>query len=316
MVPDVNPVRATLAALLASAALTGCAWLERNAQRQAMEAQQLVQQARDARDGENFDRANQLLSDAVAANPKDADAQKELADLLLQEGRVDDAIEHLKFAARLEPEDTSAWVSIARVYQSRRNFDAMEEPLENALTIEPTNVEGLWLGAQLEKHRSRNESALEFCHRLMLVDPTHVEAELMMATIHIDQDHPEQAAPLLRDIRSRPTVSSELATDAEWELGIAYGMQRRWGDAAGELELAQSHGRKLSADDLYRIAYAHHHDENDASAVRYANEVLKLNPADQDARLLAGYAAPAAGNGVKTASLEQSPGQLRTPKHW
>jgi len=214
--------------LLVFSIMSGCAWLERNAQKQAIEAQQLLHQARDARKAENVLRADQLLRDAVAANPKDADAHLELANLLSEQGRTDEALEHLNFAARLEPEDTAVWVRIASSRQSRGEFALMEEPLENALTIEPTNVEALWLGAQLEHHRSRFDSALVFCHRILMIEPNHLQAEMLMANLHIAENHPEQAAPLLREIRSRPIITPADLQKAEWSLGVAYGMERRW----------------------------------------------------------------------------------------
>lgn len=299
----------------------GCAWLEVNAQKQALEAQDLVQRGRQARDQEQMDRASELLTGAVSANPKDSDAHRELAIVLHQQDRSDEALEHLRFATELEPQDVLNWVSLAEILKDRGEFNRMQQPLAVALSIDPMNLKALWLSAELAERHQRDQQALELCLRIRSLAPNHVDASLLMADIYLKRRQSDRAAPLLRHLLERGTLDSVVAAESQWKLGVAYGVDRRWNDAATELENSLIRGKLYSPDDLYRIAYAHYQAGASAEATRFATEVLKRKPDDMDAQRIAGLVR-SAQTIVQTSAINVDgatrPGSLspRVPPMW
>tara|TARA_B100001179_G_scaffold222695_1_gene199383 strand:- start:1291 stop:2424 length:1134 start_codon:yes stop_codon:yes gene_type:complete len=82
------------------------------AQEPARDRAELLEQAADARDHGDFDRARQILLPLVAAAPDDADLLRRLAMVEAGDGRLDQAKSRIEEAARLAPDDLD--VALAR----------------------------------------------------------------------------------------------------------------------------------------------------------------------------------------------------------
>lgn len=265
---------------------SGCAYLESNARKQAVEAQQLVQEAREAHSQQDANRATQLLSEAIALNPRDADAHRELARSLATLGRAEDSIQQLRFAAELEPDDPIVWIQLSELYLQQKNYQLADEAIQKALSVEPANVEALWTAAQIEEARDRKQQAIQYCHRIFAIEPRHVPASLLTARMHIANYEPDRAGPLLRQVAEIRSLPPDQLAESEWQLGIAYGQQRRWDDAAAALEGSLEHKPDPTADDYYRIAFAELQAGNSAAAIHQAEQAALLEPTHDDAQTL------------------------------
>lgn len=71
----------------------------------------------------DFAEANDALEKSIAARPNYASSQIALGRLLLQEDRVDTAIEHLELGRQLAPQDPSCYLLLATAYRKRGQPD-------------------------------------------------------------------------------------------------------------------------------------------------------------------------------------------------
>ena len=67
----------------------------------------------------DFTEAKDALEKSVAARPDYSSSQIALGRLLLQEGRVDDAIDHLELGRQLAPQDPTPYLLLATAYRKR-----------------------------------------------------------------------------------------------------------------------------------------------------------------------------------------------------
>lgn len=71
----------------------------------------------------DFAEAKDALEKSIAARPDYSSSQIALGRLLLQEGRVDDAIEHLELGRQLAPQDPTPYLLLAMAYRKRGRLE-------------------------------------------------------------------------------------------------------------------------------------------------------------------------------------------------
>ncbi|MGH7199660.1 MAG: tetratricopeptide repeat protein [Planctomycetaceae bacterium] len=247
--------RLCLAALV-SGALTGCAWVRTVWNESSSgESQELLAQARKAEQAGHTDRAALLLEAASLSNPDDAALHRELARFQIAQGERGEAVAHLRQAIRLDPHDAEGHAALARLFFLQGRLDDAERETGAALRCAPSHREALLLKAALAEQRNRFGLALDTYHRVLCCDEENISARLRVAAIQLRSSRPERAAPLLRSICDDPQATAQQQADARWALGLAYGRNGRWEDAAAALAEA-SRARPMTADDWYTLAYA------------------------------------------------------------
>jgi tetratricopeptide (TPR) repeat protein len=70
-----------------------------------------------------FSEAKEALEKAISEHPREASSHIALGRLLLQEGRVDAAVEHLEFARQLGPQNPSPYMLLATAYRKRGQIE-------------------------------------------------------------------------------------------------------------------------------------------------------------------------------------------------
>jgi tetratricopeptide (TPR) repeat protein len=266
-------------------------------QRQAVlarneESDRLAQQARSAQDRGDSDTAEKLFTEAVNNNPRNCETRLELSELLLQTGSTDAAVMQLRRLVAQNPDEPRGYVRLAQTLYLQEQYDEAEKMIDVALKMDPQHTDGLILRAQLDEIRGKDDRALEVYHRAMLADAKQVQAQLHLAELYLKRGRARQAAPLLRFVLDNPHACPAEQSDAWWLLGKAYASEERWRDAAQALD-AGIEGRRMTADDWYRVAFTRHRSGDTPGALHAVEELLRLAPGDPEGRLL--YAALQAG---------------------
>ena len=122
----------------------------------------------------------QELRDRIEEDPEDYSAHSQLAVLLGNTGRVDEAIRHYETALEGDPEDVSLRLSFARTLQQRQYDLDAEIQLERVLDEDENNVEAMYMLAEI-KERSQppeHDAAKELYQRVVDTDPDSFYAEM------------------------------------------------------------------------------------------------------------------------------------------
>jgi tetratricopeptide (TPR) repeat protein len=278
-----------LAGLLsASPCLLGCAWLGKTSGNPSLECQNLLEQAQRAEETGEIEQAGIFLQQAIQANPENAEARRELAQLLLKHGDVDAAVDQLRIAVVQNPDDVDSFIQLARIQLDHGRHDGAEQAANNALRLDASHVGALLLKAELAEVQGREALELETYHRVLAREPENNVARQRVAEIQIAAGRPERAAPLLRAACESKTVSAEQHAAARWTLGIAYGQQQRWRDSVTALAAAATYRREMTADDWYRLAYARYATNDISGALSDAAMAMRLHPNHRQAVAMTG----------------------------
>lgn len=89
----------------------------------------------------NFSEAKDALEKSVAARPNYASSQIALGRLLLQEGKVDNAIKHLELGRQLAPQNPSPYMLLATAYRKRGQLEQARTMLAMVAKINEEQAE-------------------------------------------------------------------------------------------------------------------------------------------------------------------------------
>jgi len=282
-----SPPATILVLLLVCGLAGGCTWARKLTSRSESQARELADLAQQAQVRGESEEALDLLNEAVQKNPNDAEIHRQIARILLDQGDGDTAITHLRRAVACNPDDTQCHVQLAGVLFREGRQEAAEAAVNAALETDPVNIEALMLRADLAEHLGQDSVALGTYHQILSCDPGNNEAKLGAATIQIMAEKPKRAAPLLRSLCQCADATPQLQAEAEWVLGIAYGQESRWADAAESLSAALPLRKQGTADDWYRLAYSRYRAGDLQRARESLLNALSLAPEHQNALAMA-----------------------------
>ena len=258
--------------------LSGCSSWRQHVLREESRARQLADQARQASDEHDWETSEQYLEEAIATNPEDSEFRLQFADVLLSQGKTEQAVDQLKRAAKKNPDDFRSFVELSRVLIDQRRHQQAAAPLNYVLERDPENLDALLLWAQLQTLLGKNDQAMQAYHRILQVDPNHVDATLGIARLKLQKADSREAAPLLRAVCQAPDCTAEQRAKAYWQLGIAYGQDERWQDAVASLSQALHEGYPESVDHRYRLAYARYRSGDVATAAKDLQQLVADHP--------------------------------------
>lgn len=290
---------------LACGGTSGCSSLRNAISDSAAETRRLVDRARQAEQQGEHDRAERLLNRALRKNPDDVEAHRQLADVLIARGDFAPAVEHLRSAVIQDPEDADGLMRLARLIWQQGRGDDAAALLDTVLRIDPGHVEALRLKATIAERRGRDDTALAMYYRILCSAPNDAEARLAIAAIYLKRSQPERATPLLRAVCRDSQTGPQQQADACWSLGMAYGQQHRWADAADALTHAltpfpspsgkgvRGEGtRRMTPDDWYRLAYARYRAGDLTGSRQAVAQALEIQPGHEAAGILASRLTP------------------------
>lgn len=258
--------------------ICGCAWLPFGDAYRDRVSQQLNEEARLSEEQGNLLQATNRLREATKVDPADVASRLNLARLHREAGRTSEAIAALREVVALTPDDAKAWAELGELEFQSGNQVAANESLEQALRFNPHMTSALLLKGELEELRQYDNQALELYHRVLALEPQHAGAMLRIARIHMRSDEPMRSTLLLRRIcQCRGATQDEIA-EARWLLGLAYGQQQRWEDAAESLQITMELTPGAGANELYYLAYAQYQSGYHFEASQVAQQILRIDP--------------------------------------
>lgn len=275
-------VLATMIAVLA----TGCASLRRykivpdsvaacrDYQREGAAARERGEEAR----------ARDLLAKAVSASPTDVDARRQLADVLWQEGRRDEAIRHIEAAVKLDPHDAPTVVRAGGMLADVGQSASAMELAQQAIRLDVRLAEAWGLRGRIYRQQRKYDAAMSDFQRALQYAPESQEILLSVAELHYQQGRPQRALTTLHRLLDVYPESSQ-PQRALWLEGLAYQAVERPADAAASL-LAASRQGEPHPDLLYQLAMAEAAIGRPAAAAEAAERALALNGRHQGSREL------------------------------
>lgn len=149
--------------------------------------------------------AEQALRSAMDSAPDNTQVRVDLAQVLTQTGRVDQAIPLLEQAVRSEPNLLSAREALTRAYLAKEDFASAQRAADDIKTLQPNAPVGYYLaGLSALGLRKLDETQKEFEHALQL-QPLAVDVLTTLVQVHLQQGHPDQAiARVQRSIDQNP----------------------------------------------------------------------------------------------------------------
>ena len=259
----------------------GCTAIQQRIARRSEKCGSLCEQAREARAQGWPDQAELLLDEAIRHRPKDVETRRQLAKVMWEAGRRDEALEELSELVQLHPHDAKLRTQQATLLWNNQNPSAAARAADVALRLDSQSIDALFVKARSDAARGEYEDALASYVRLLQLAPDRLDARFELAEVHIRRGHADQACPLLRDALPTAPSTCEQRADAEWRLGLAYAAAERWTDAANYLGRAIEQ-REASDLDWQCLAAAKSLAGQDAGGVRAMARLASARQSGQE----------------------------------
>lgn len=139
-----------------------------------------------------------LISEAVAIDPKYAEAHFHLGLVCKALGHFDEAIESYRRSIALNPGHPQAHNNLANTFQAVGFFDKAAESYRKALSFDPNYVNALSnLGVVLAKLRLPDE-AVQSCQQAVQLDPKNADVHSNLGFVFLEFGKPEDAISCFR----------------------------------------------------------------------------------------------------------------------
>ncbi len=149
--------------------------------------------------------AQEAYQQLLRTEPRHAAAHHNLAVLLLQQNRLDDALKHMREAARLQPESLEIHNNLGGVWESLGRLNEAIEAYQRAVALDPESpVPHCNLGEALGK-AGRTAEAITALRTAATLDPGLPEAWSALGAALLGDGQPQAAvAALRRAVQLRP----------------------------------------------------------------------------------------------------------------
>ena len=142
--------------------------------------------------------AEQALHAAMDVAPADTGSRVQLAQLLTQSQRTDEAVTLLEETVRRAPADVPVRIELIRAYLDKRNFAAARTAAEDLKTLHPDLAAASYLAGMAASGLNKPDDAQkEFEHALVLA-PKAVDALTALARLDVARGHMDKAIELVK----------------------------------------------------------------------------------------------------------------------
>jgi tetratricopeptide (TPR) repeat protein len=156
--------------------------------------------------------AEAVFDDMLARWPDDAYALASRAHVRAQIGRRDAAIADAQRLVAAHPRRSAAdWFNLAYLLDEEQRFDEAEAAFRSAVELDP-KLDRAWYGLGLVLIRQRRlDEAVAALKRNTELQPMSPYGWYQLARIHVDRQHPEEAAKIIRHLEGfEPKVAAQL----------------------------------------------------------------------------------------------------------
>ncbi len=228
--------------------------------------------------------AEKVLRDLVKRDPDSGPALEQLSQLLIDEGRSQEAVDLLTQAAG-DSASPEIYDLLGDAYSQSKNYAKSEEAYRKAVEEDPDDPGHLHGLAQALMAQNKYAEALEQYKRLTQIEPSTAENFLRMAQLYRELGKFDEAESSLLHAKQIAPASLEVL----YNEALLYEEQGRFDDAVKVLNDAingmkgqkgegeASNGSALSI--LYeQLGHAYREQENFPAAIRTFQEMAKLGP--------------------------------------
>lgn len=219
--------------------------------------------------------------ETLAANPASWMSHNNLGLLLLDDGRVDEALAHLAAAAQLKPQHAEVANNHGTALRAAGRHDEAREAFRRATELKAGYVEAEFNYALALAESGRAAAAETHYARVLALRPAHAKAANNLGNLRLAAGDTAGAERLFR---AALAAAPDFA-DAHHNLGVALFAQRRGAEAIGELQqaLALDAARDVSR---WLLAITLAGERRPAEALPVLEELLRRQPAHAEARML------------------------------
>lgn len=247
-------------------------------------SRQLCQQGMVAMEREQWQRAEQLLQQAVKTCSTDADSRRSYAEALWHRGAQEDAAAQMERACELAPGDAELHVRTAEMYLAMKQMDPAINHTRQALELAPRLASAWAMRARIMQTGDQLQEALASFHRALGYAPNDRGIRFETAQLYLRMDQPARALVILQNMAETYSPGEE----PPWLFyaeGHAYKAMHRYDDAIQSFATAKARGAPLAetqcqlAECLMAVGRA-------ADAASAAREALMADPQCQQGREL------------------------------
>jgi tetratricopeptide (TPR) repeat protein len=246
-----------------------------------------------------------LWRDTLAENPAAWMAHNNLSDVLIQQGKIDEAIWHLEQAQRLKPDDAVQHSNLGlALAQAGRVREAIGQ-YEQALRIKPDYAAAHSnLGLALARV-GKPQEAMEHCEQALRINPDLADAHCNLGVVLAQTGRvPEAIEHFEQALRINPDLA-----EAHYNLGKAFLQEGRLSNAIGQFEQALRIEPDYAAAH-YNLGNALARTGKIEEAIVHLEQALRIKPGDAEvennlAWLLATHAPAEGGDPVRAVTLAE-----------
>ncbi|MDR7212011.1 tetratricopeptide repeat protein [Flavobacterium piscis] len=121
---------------------------------------------------------------------KRGEIYKNLALILVQKGRTEEAKKAIADARKSNPEDTSLILTEANLYLDTKDFDTYKKLVGEALQKDPNNKELIFNLGVISANANNPEDAEKYYLKVIEIDPNYANAYLNLAALKLEAERP------------------------------------------------------------------------------------------------------------------------------
>jgi tetratricopeptide (TPR) repeat protein len=244
-----------------------------------------------------WDQAESLMRQALAASPDDAKVRAQLAEALWNRGAANEAMSHMAAAVRLEPKNGEYLVRAGEMALASGAKDAALENAERAIRLEPQLASAWALRGRTFRLMNQPERALADLQHALVFSPDRGDLLLEVAVMYRERGQSARCLTTLHHLHDTypPGEEPQFALQLE---GLTLMDLKRPHQAAEVLTAAASRG-PMNADLLFQLAQAQSAAGEFEAATNAAQRALAVDGTHQPSRkLLAQLAAQTSAGGL------------------
>lgn len=199
-----------------------------------------------------FAEARQAFDRAIELMPTADRHYAAMAELLLEDGKPEEALSYAREAIKLSPKDPRFYLLAADITARQRKLDDTSEFIRQAAAVAPRDA-GVWRQyAQLLVSQQQYDEAIRACKRWISIEPNSALAHNLLGTSYYD---------------TRRFALAEAEFTKALDIDSTYGKAR--------LNLAYTYGKRRKPDAMYRELTYLAKTEPDTRTGRLAAEILE-----------------------------------------
>jgi len=223
-----------------------------------------------------WDRAEQLLQEAVKACASDPDSRQNYAEALWQRGARSEAIKQIEEACRLAPDNPALHIRAAEMLLATNRVESAVRHTRRALDLDPRSPSSWAMRARIMQASGQLRDALASYHRALGYRPNDRTIQLEIAELYCQLEEPERALVFLQNVSESYSPGEEPQRLLYLE-GLVYQRLGRHEEAIGCLSAA-ARRQPASPAIICRLGESLLAVGRRAEAAEAARESLRLDP--------------------------------------